>query len=59
MNNKPKIYIDLSNLLAINFTTGIQRVVIKVVTRLVKKENIDIVLLSYMQSKQCWNIIDN
>ena len=44
MNNKPKIYIDLSNLLAINFTTGIQRVVIKVVARLIKKENIDIVL---------------
>lgn len=59
MNNKPKIYIDLSNLLAVNFTTGIQRVVIKVVTRLLEKKDIEVVILNYVQSKKCWNIINN
>ena len=42
-----KIYIDVTNLLRVDFLTGIQRVVREVVLRMIRNRKLDIVLLNY------------
>lgn len=54
-----KIYIDVSNILSIKFLTGIQRVVIEVVTRLLKNSSLNIVLFSWPSTNEKLSIISN
>lgn len=54
-----KIYIDVTNLVAVNFVTGIQRVVIEILTRLLKRSDLSIYLLAYVSNAKTFNILDN
>ena len=54
-----KVYIDISNLMNVSFLTGIQRVVREVVTRLLKSDELEVVLLSSNAGKFYYNILDN
>lgn len=54
-----KIYIDISNLMAVNFLTGIQRVVREVVVRLLEYTELQLVLLEYKPGTQKFGVFDN
>lgn len=54
-----KIYIDVSNLLLVNFVTGIQRVVREVTIRMLKNPEIQTVLLSCQRGQDVFDILDN
>lgn len=54
-----KIYIDVTNLMSVNFVTGIQRVVREVVLELFENPGLDLFLLNYENEKQCFEILDN
>lgn len=54
-----KIYVDVTNLMEVNFLTGIQRVVREVLVRLVKYEDMEIVLLRYSSMDEAFKILDN
>ncbi len=53
-----KIYIDVTNLLRVDFLTGIQRVVREVVLRMIRNRKLDIVLLNYHDGYKEFQIID-
>ena len=53
-----KIYIDVTNLLRVDFLTGIQRVVREVVLRMIRNRKLDIVLLNYHEGYKEFQIID-
>ncbi len=53
-----KIYIDVSELSKVNFVSGIQRVVIEVVTRWINCDY-DVCLLSFNEKKRAFFVIDN
>lgn len=48
-----KVFIDVSNLMHVNFISGIQRVVREVVTRLARDPGLELVLLEY-QERETW-----
>lgn len=54
-----RVYIDVSNLICVNFITGIQRVVREVVTRLLETPKLEIVLLSSTKGQFYFDILDN
>lgn len=54
-----KIYVDITNLMEVNFLTGIQRVVREVLVRLVKYENMEIILLRYSPLEEEFKKLDN
>ena len=59
MNKKPKIYIDLTILMQVNFLTGIQRVIIEILVRLLKRGDVDVVMLQYSSENEYFRILDN
>lgn len=54
-----KVYIDVSNLLAVDFVTGIQRVVREVVVRMLHDKELELVLLSCVKGEESFSILDN
>lgn len=54
-----KIYIDVSNLILVNYITGIQRVVREVTTRMLERSDLDIILLNYVSGTDKFYIVDN
>jgi len=59
MSNKKKIYVDITCFAKLDFITGIQRVVIEVVSRMLEKDDLDIVLIKYMLRKGKYKIISS
>lgn len=53
-----KIYIDVTNLMTVDFLTGIQRVVREVLVRLLKYDDFEMVLLEYCQSVGVFKELD-
>lgn len=53
-----KIYIDVTNLIGVDFLTGIQRVVREVVLRMIRNQRLDIDLLSYHEGYKEFQIVD-
>lgn len=53
-----KVYIDVTNLMMVNFLSGIQRVVREVLVRLLKYEDFEIVLLTQKASGNRFEILD-
>ena len=54
-----KIYIDLSNLMKVDFVTGIQRVVREITVRMLNDKSIELVLMVYSFQKDAFQILDN
>jgi glycosyltransferase involved in cell wall biosynthesis len=54
-----KIYTDLSNLMKVNFITGIQRVVREIIIRMLKNGKYDLVLMIYIPEKRTFIRLDN
>ncbi len=54
-----KVYIDLSNLMKVNFITGIQRVVREIVIRMIESKRFDMILMNYSAEKQGFICLDN
>ena len=54
-----RVYIDVTNLTAVNFLTGIQRVVREIVLRFLKRTDFETVLISYSNEGEVFNLIDN
>ena len=54
-----KIYIDLSNLMAVDFLTGIQRVVKEIVIRMTESRKNELVLMTYSHITNVYRRIDN
>ncbi|MBR6386057.1 MAG: glycosyltransferase family 4 protein [Ruminococcus sp.] len=54
-----KIYIDLSNLMAVDFLTGIQRVVKEIVVRMLESGKNELVLMTYSHVRNVYRKIDN
>lgn len=54
-----KIYIDVSNLMTVDFVTGIQRVVREVVVRMLKEDSLETILLVSPRGQEHFYILDN
>ena len=54
-----KFYIDLSNLMLVDFLTGIQRVVREVTVRLLENKEHEFILLSYSHRKKAFQRLNN
>lgn len=54
-----KVFIDVSNLITVDFITGIQRVVREIVLRMLKAQNFDITLMNYNVNIKKYEVIDN
>lgn len=54
-----KLYIDVTNLMAVDFLTGIQKVVREVVIRMLRDPGIDVVLLCCAKDDETINLLDN
>ena len=54
-----KIYIDLSNLMIVDFVTGIQRVVREVVLRMLENKKNEYILMTYSFRKNSFQQLDN
>lgn len=54
-----KIYTDLSNLMKVNFITGIQRVVREIIVRMIESGKFDLVLMTYVPEKRVFLRLDN
>lgn len=52
-----KVFIDVSNLMHVNFISGIQRVVREVVTRLAEDSRLELVLLEYQERENRFGIL--
>ncbi len=52
-----KVFIDVSNLMHVNFISGIQRVVREVVTRLAEEPRLELVLLEYQEQDNRFGIL--
>ena len=50
---------DVTNLVSVNFLTGIQRVVREVAVRMLKRKDLETVLLAYAEDKKCFDILNN
>lgn len=55
---KLKLYLDITNLMEVDFLTGIQRVVREIVIRFLKDERLDIVLLAYSDVFNGFELLD-
>lgn len=53
------IYIDVTNLMEVEYVTGIQRVVREVVLRLIKRNNLNVILLRNTSKTEYYAILDN
>lgn len=53
-----RLYIDVTNVISVNFLTGIQRVVREIAVRLCRQSDIDTVLLAYSNESGMFNIVD-
>lgn len=56
---KMKIYIDVSNLMHVNFISGIQRVVREVVLRMLAEPDFELVLLAFDERDRQLHVLDN
>ncbi len=54
-----KIYIDLTNLMTVDFVSGIQRVVREIVVRMLKNDAHEFVLMVYSFRKNAFQLLDN
>ena len=54
-----KIYIEVTNLMAVQFVSGIQRVVREVVLRMLREPEVQIVLLVYQGRGTAFSVLDN
>lgn len=54
-----KVYIDLTNLMTVNFLTGIQRVVKEIVVRMLENKTHELVLLAYYPTRNAYQKLDN
>lgn len=52
-----KVFIDVSNLMHVNFISGIQRVVREVVTRLAEDSGLELVLLEYLERENRFGVL--
>ncbi len=55
---KTKLYLDITNLMQVEFLTGIQRVVREIAVRFLKDDRLDIVLLAYSDELAGFEILD-
>ncbi len=53
-----RVYTDVSNLLKVDYISGIQRVVREVVSRMIERDNIDLALLAYSERYGHYSILD-
>lgn len=54
-----KIYMDLTNLMSVNFVTGIQRVVREITVRMIDDKRAELVLMTYSHTKNAFMVLDN
>lgn len=54
-----RIYIDLSNLMKVDFITGIQRVVREITVRMLEVTSVELTLMVYSFQKDAFQILDN
>lgn len=54
-----KIYLDITNLMQVNFLTGIQRVVREITIRFLRDERLEINLLAYSETLNSFEFMDN
>lgn len=54
-----KIYIDLTNLMTVDFVTGIQRVVREITVRMLRDSRAEIVLMTYSFPKNAFQVLSN
>lgn len=59
MGQAMKKYIYLSNLMEVDFLTGIQRVVREIVVRMLQKKEHEFVLLIYEYERNAFRLLDN
>ena len=57
--NENIIWTDVTNLMNVDFLTGIQRVVREIVIRMLRMESIDLKLLCYDETENCYRLLDN
>lgn len=57
--NENIIWTDVTNLMNVDFLTGIQRVVREIVIRMLRMESIDLKLLCYDEAENCYRLLDN
>lgn len=56
---KLKLYLDITNLMQVDFLTGIQRVVREIVVRFLTDERLDVTLLVYTEALNGFELLDN
>ena len=54
-----KIYLDITNLMEVDFLTGIQRVVREIAVRFLKDERFEMNLLAYSETLNGFEFMDN
>lgn len=54
-----KVYIDLSNLMKVDFVSGIQRVVREITVRMLENKSVELVLMVYSFQKDAFQVLDN
>lgn len=59
MSDKTIVYSDITNLMSVDFLTGIQRVVREIIVRMLKKDNIILHLLAYSEQLNAYKLIRN
>ncbi len=59
MTGKTMIYSDITNLMSVDFLTGIQRVVREIVVRMLKNDIITLNLLAYDEEKNAYQLLNN
>ncbi|MBP0963769.1 MAG: glycosyltransferase family 4 protein [Oscillospiraceae bacterium] len=59
MDTKVMIYSDITNLMKVDFLTGIQRVVREIVIRLIKYDSLKLNLLMYDEAENAYYLLDN
>ena len=59
MKKKTLVYSDITNLMNVNFLTGIQRVVREIIVRMLKDTNITMKLLAYDECLNAYKLLDN
>lgn len=56
---KLKLYLDITNLMQVDFLTGIQRVVREIVVRFLKDQRLEVVLLAYSDAFDGFELLDS
>lgn len=59
MTGKTMIYSDITNLMSVDFLTGIQRVVREIIVRMLKDNDISMNLLTYNEKLNVYQLLDN